>query len=171
MKKILALTFSFFSLSFLFTKQALAVCPICTIAVGAGVGFSRWIGIDDSITGLWIGGLTVSMITWNISWFERKKINFKGINILTAVGYYLLIVVPLYFMGLLANPLNAIYSTWIDKLLLGVVVGSLGFWFGAEWYFSIKEKNGGHAYFPFQKVVMPIAPLVIMSLVFYLLTI
>ena len=170
MKKII--TFSFIALGsgLLFAKQALAVCPICTIAVGAGIGLSRWLGIDDSITGLWIGGLTVSMITWTISWFDTKNFHFKGRTIITVIGYYLLMIVPLYFMGMLANPANAILFTWLDKILLGIIVGSFGFWFGAEWYYSMKEKNDGHAYFPFQKVVMPISPLIIMSLIFYFLT-
>ncbi len=170
MKKITIFTLSLFGLNFLFAKQALAVCPICTIAVGAGVGFSRYIGIDDSITGLWIGGLTVSMITWTISWFNKKNINFKGRTVLTALGYYLLIVVPLYFMGIIGNSLNTICACGLDKLFIGVLVGSIAFWFGASWYYHLKKKNGGHAYFPFQKVVMPISPLIIMSIIFYFLT-
>ena len=170
MKKIFLLILSIFGASLLFAKQALAVCPICTIAVGAGVGLSRWLGVDDSITGLWIGGLTVSMITWTLSWFDKKNIHFKGRAIVTTVGYYLLIVVPLYFMGIMGNPLNTICSCGLDKLIIGIIVGSFGFWFGAEWYFHLKEKNGGHAYFPFQKVVMPISPLIIMSFIFYFLT-
>lgn len=156
--------------SLLFAKQALAVCPICTIAVGAGVGLSRWLGIDDSISGLWIGGLTVSMITWTLSWFDKKNIRFSGRMWITIIGYYLLIVVPLYFMGMISNPANAVYSTWLDPLLIGIIVGSIGFWFGASWYFDLKEKNGGHAYFPFQKVVMPVGPLVLFSIIFYFLT-
>lgn len=147
-----------------------AVCPICTLAVSAGVGLSRFLGIDDSITGLWIGGLTVSIITWTESWFDRKKIHFQGRAIVITVGYYLLIVVPLYFTGLIANPANTIYSTWLDKLLLGIITGSFGFWAAAEWYYYLKEKNNGRAYFPFQKVVMPISPLVILSVIFYFLT-
>lgn len=170
MKKALTLIFSFLGLSLIFAKQALAVCPICTIAVGAGIGLSRWLGIDDLVTGLWIGGLTVSMITWTESWFDKKNIHFKFRAIVTTIGYYLLMVVPLYFMGMLSNPVNAILSTWLDKLLIGIIIGSFGFWFGAEWYFNLKEKNGGHAYFPFQKVVMPISPLIIMSIIFYFLT-
>jgi len=58
----------------------------------------------------------------------------------------------------------------VDKLLIGIIVGSFGFWFGAEWYFDLKKKNGGHAHFPFQKVVMPISSLIIMSIIFYFLT-
>jgi hypothetical protein len=170
MKKTLYILTLMLGASTLFAKQALAVCPICTIAVGAGIGLSRWLGIDDSITGLWVGGLTVSMITWTESWLDRKNIHFKYRGWVTIIGYYLLMVVPLYFMGMIANPANAVYSTWLDPLLIGTIIGSIGFWFGAEWYYSMKEKNGGHAYFPFQKVVMPISPLVVLSFVFYFLT-
>ena len=170
MKKIIIFVLSIFGLNLLMAKQALAVCPICTIAVGAGVGLSRWLGIDDSITGLWIGGLTVSMITWTISWLDKKNIQFKGRIFVTILSYYLLIVIPLYFMGIMGNPLNTICACGLDKLIIGIVTGSVAFWFGAEWYFHLKEKNGGHAYFPFQKVVMPVSPLIIMSLLFYFLT-
>ncbi len=170
MKKILIFASSILGLNLLFVNQAQAVCPICTIAVGTGVGFSRWLGIDDSVTGLWIGGLTVSMIAWTLSWFDGKKIHFRGRAPLTIAGYYLLIVVPLYFMGIMGNPLSTICACGLDKILVGIVVGSFAFWFGASWYYYLKEKNGGHAYFPFQKVVMPVCPIIIMSLVFYLLT-
>ena len=169
MKKYLLILPAFFGSLFL-TKNALAVCPVCTIAVGAGLGFSRSLGVDDSIAGLWIGGLTVSMIVWTISWFEKKKINFKFRTAITILSYYLLVVVPLYFMGLMGNPFEVFRGGAPDKIFLGVLIGSFAFWFGANWYKEIKEKNGGHAHFPFQKVVMPIAPLVLMNIIFYFLT-
>ena len=154
---------------FAFIQKTYAVCPLCTIAVGAGVGFSQWLGIDDVIAGLWIGGLTVSMIIWTENWLERKKVRFKGRMAVNVIGYYALIVVPLFFTGLIGNPINTV-GFGFDKLLLGIVVGSIGFWFGASWYYHLKEKNGGHAYFPFQKVAMPIAPLLVLSIIFYFLT-
>lgn len=172
-KKLPIYLLSIFIVSFLFAKKALAVCPICTIAVGAGVGLSRWLGIDDAITGLWVGGLIVSMIAWTIDYFRKKNIQFKGIKILTALGYYLLMVAPLYFAGFLGNSHNSLIcfcGFHFDKLLLGIIAGSIGFWFGASWYFYLKEKNQGHAYFPFQKVVMPILPLIILSIIYYFLT-
>ena len=171
MKKIIPFSLSVVGMSLLFAKQALAVCPICTIAVGAGVGLSRWRGIDDSVTGLWVGGLTVSLITWTINWLDKKNIHFKGRGILAIFGYYLLIIVPLYFSGIMGNSLNTLCACgMIDKLLLGIIVGSAGFYFGASWYYYLKEKNQGRAYFPFQKVVMPISPLLILSIIFYYLT-
>lgn len=145
-----------------------AVCPICTIAVGAGLGLSRWIGIDDTISGLWIGGLTVSLILWTESWFEKRQIRFPGRKTLTTIGYYALVVPPLFFMGLIGDPLNTLWG--MDKLLLGTVIGSAAFLAGGLWYFRLKARHGGHAYFPFQKVVMPVSPLLLFSILFYFLT-
>lgn len=158
-----------FVFGFLFAKEALAICPICTIAVGAGVGLCRWCGISDTITGLWIGGFIVSMITWTENWLEKKNIRFKGRIFVNILGYYILIIIPLYYYGIIGNPLNALCVCGLDKLLFGIIVGSVAFWFGASWYAYLKERNNGHAYFPFQKVVMPIAPLIILSIIFYLL--
>ena len=30
-----------------------AVCPVCTVAVGAGLEGARLLGVDDVITGIW----------------------------------------------------------------------------------------------------------------------
>lgn len=158
---------------FLFTRPAFAVCPICTVAVGAGVGISRWLGIDDLITGLWIGGLIVSLIFWTINWLEKKRIKFFGRGLFVTLSYYLIILLPLYFLDLLGHKANAFLflgNFFLDKLSLGVLLGSFGFWAGAEWYEFLKQKNQGKAYFPFQKVVMPIALLIILSFIFYFLT-
>ena len=174
MKKIYL--FSVALLSFLVAKSALAVCPICTVAVVGGIELSRWLGVDDSITGLWIGGLTVSLIIWTIDWFNRKNIHFKGRKIITFLGYYILIVIPLYFINVISLPLinplnfNSFMGSGIDKILVGILVGSIFFWLGAIYYEYLKKKNNGHAHFPFEKVVLPLAPLIILSFVFYFLT-
>ena len=170
MNKLPIYFLSIFVVSFIFAKKVLAVCPLCTIAVGTGVGFSRWLGIDDTITGLWIGGLVVSMITWTENWLEKKKIRFRGRILVNILTYYALIIIPLYYSDIIGNPLNTLCACGLDKLLFGIIAGSLSFWFGTSWYFYLKEKNNGHAYFPFQKVVMPIVPLIILSIIYYFLT-
>lgn len=149
-------------------KPALAVCPICTIAVASGVGFSRYLGIDDTISGLWIGGLTISMIAWTLDWFKRKKINFRWQTAITIVAYIALIIIPLYYYGLFGNQASCVCG--VSRLLLGIINGSAAFWAGAEWYEYLKAKNNGHAHFPFEKVVLPVVPLVILSFIFYWLT-
>lgn len=166
--------FLFFSLLILLSgSYAQAVCPVCTIAVGAGVGVSRWLGIDDTISGLWIGGLIVSMIMWTLNWLDKKNIRFAGKEILTVLAYYAIVIWPLFWLKIggttiMGHPLNKMWG--IDKLLLGIIIGSIAFFMGAVWYDYLKKKNDGHAYFAFQKVAMPIAPLIILSAVFYLVT-
>lgn len=152
---------------FFVSGKTLAVCPVCTVAVGAGVGLSRWLGIDDTIAGVWIGGLTISLILWTISWLNKKNIRFKGRNIILFLVYYLLIVVPLYFSGIIGHPYNTLWG--LDKLILGIITGSFFFFLGAWGYAFVKQKRG-KALFPFQKVVMPVSPLVILSFIFYFLT-
>ena len=156
-------------LALMFTKTVYAVCPLCTVVVGAGIGFAEWLGVDDTITGLWIGALTISMIIWTVNWLDRRNIRFKGRKIVTALIYYLVLIVPLYYpLHFIGHPLNKLWG--IDRLLLGIIVGSVLFFAGAVSYVHMKANNDGHAYFPFQKVIQPVAPLVIMSIVFYFIT-
>ncbi|HBH46904.1 MAG TPA: hypothetical protein DDX47_06110 [Candidatus Jacksonbacteria bacterium] len=145
-----------------------AVCPVCTIAVGAGVGLAQWLGIDDTVTGVWVGGLTVSMIFWTINFLAGKKINWWRRDFIIALVYYLMIVIPLSYSGLIGHPQNTLVG--VDKLLLGAIFGSLGFFLGVRAYEVVKRKNHDRAYFPFQKVAMPVAPLIILSFIFYLIT-
>lgn len=166
MKKL----FSFIVVSFFafLPFSAKAFCPVCVVAVGAGLGFSRWLGIDDSIVGVWIGGLTVALIGWNLGWFIKKKINFKGRTIITISAYYLLLVLPLFFIKDVWHPLNTLWG--INKLLWGIVLGSLFFYGAGAWYQYLKRKNNNRAHFPYQKVVMPVLALALVSLFFYFIT-
>lgn len=169
MKKIITPVITL--LATLLALPAKAVCPVCIVAIGAGLGLSRYLGIDDTITGLWIGGLTVAMIIWTINW-ARPKIKKAALviwwNILIVVAYYAMVAWPLTTQNFIGHPLNKIWG--IDKIILGITLGSLVFWGISELYLLLKKRNNGHAHFPFQKVVMPFAALAILSLVFYLLT-
>jgi len=169
MKKYILSTLSLFGLGFLLAPSAQAVCPVCTVAVVSGLGFTRWLGIDDSISGLWIGGLTVSMIFWTIDFCNRKKFTFKFRDATIFIAFYLLIVLPLHFYKLISGSWN-IFSPSADKLLLGLYFGSAAFWAGVELYEFVKRKNGGKAHFPFEKVVFPIVPLIVASILFYFIS-
>lgn len=170
MKKIESFFFAFLLFAFAGVQKAQAVCPVCVVAVSGGIELSRWLGVDDSVTGLWIGGLTVSMISWTIEYLKNKKIDFLFRTPVVIFSYFTLVFLSLYYSKLMSNPINTICSCATDKIFVGFVVGSFGLWSGAVWYEFLKEKNGGHAHFPFQKVVMPVAPLILMSIIFYVLT-
>jgi hypothetical protein len=155
-------------LNILFINAANAICPLCTVAVGAAFGVTHWLDIDDTITGLWIGGLTVSLIMWTLYWLDSKDLRFKGRKIIITLVYYLIIVVPLYPLNMIGKPFNTLWG--IDKLLLGIILGSVFFLIGGIWYVDLKRRHNNRAYFPFQKVVMPITPLIILSIIFYFIT-
>lgn len=150
--------------------KAQAVCPVCVVAVGAGLGLSEYLGIDDAIAGLWVGGMLIAVTIWTINWFNQKnwRLGNKDMrDILIAAAYYILTVWPLWSRGFIGNPANKLWG--VDKLALGIICGSLAFLLASMWYNRIKKKRG-HAHFPFQKVVMPVSALAILSLVFYLIT-
>ena len=163
MKNKLLYTTILFCVS-LMPNLSFAVCPLCTVAVSAGVGLSHWIGVDDLISGLWIGGFVMSSVIWTINWLDSKNIHFKGRKILTILTYYGFVIIPLDLDGLIGRPFNTVWG--IDKLISGIVIGSVVFLPGYIGYAAIKRRRG-RAYFPFQKVVMPVAPLLILTLIFY----
>ena len=146
-----------------FASSAWAQCPVCTIAVGAGVGLCRYLGIDDTISGTWIGGLLVSLILWTINWLNKKNIRFLFRKILVAVFYYAITIIPFYQMGIMGDPQNK--TLGIDKLLFGIITGNIAFILSIVFNDFLKKKNQGKAYFPFQKVVIPLLFLLITSLI------
>ena len=160
--------FYILSLSLIIPKITNAICPVCTVAVGAGLGLSRWLGIDDIISSLWIGGFIISLIMWTNFWLDKKNIQFKYRNYLTGILYYILIILPLYLTGIIGHPFNQLWE--IDKIILGIFFGSLAFYSGAKFHFHRKKKNNDQVHFPFQKVVFSITPLIILSVVFYFIT-
>ncbi len=153
------------ALSSLIAKSVYAVCPVCTVAVGAGLGLAEWLGIDDSISGLWIGGLIVSASLWTINWLSKKEIRFKGRKILIFLGYYLVILGPLWFKGKIGHPLNKLCG--MDKLLFGVILGTALFSAGVILHNYLRKMNGDTSYFKGQKIFFGVAPLVIASVILY----
>jgi len=168
MIKKIGLISLFLATSFLLSLKAWAVCPVCVVAVGFGVGLSRYLGVDDVLTGIWIGGMLLSLSLWTIDWFKKKKWRPKFRNIIVIAFYYLLTIIPLYYSGIIGHPFNKFLG--IDKLIFGIVLGTIGLYAGNVWYQFLKKKNNGHAYFPFQKVVMPVSILIILNIIFYFLT-
>jgi hypothetical protein len=144
---------------------ASAICAVCTAAVGSFAGLSRWFGVDDTITGMWLGGLILSSALWLISWLDKKNIKFRFRKILILSLCYVSVILPLYSTNLIGNPYNTIFG--IDKLIAGIIVGSIVFPIGTLTHFSLKKRNGNKVYFPFQGVIIPILFLVLASVMFY----
>jgi hypothetical protein len=170
MKNRILLLFTICSAALLSAPKALAICPVCTVAVGAGIGFSRWMGVNDSITGLWLGGFLLSASLWTIDWLNRKNIRFFLQRFLVILAYYAFAIIPLYYAKIITNPFAFVCSCASDKLLLGIIEGTAVFFFGTKLYEFLKERNNSHAHFPYEKVVFPVASLAIFTIIFYFLT-
>ena len=163
----------FLSALYLFSAaKVLAVCPVCTIAVGVGVGLTRKYGIDDTISGIWVGALLVSTSMWTINWLNSKKWSFWGMNYIIPGVLYAITLIPMYQKNIISQKIlgDHYQSLWgIDKLLLGILFGSFAFLLAVSTYEYFKKKNG-KPHFPFEKVALPITVLVLISIVFYFIT-
>lgn len=132
------------------------MCPVCTVTVVAGLGISRWLGIDDLLTSIWIGGFVLSFSFIFYDWLIKKWPKFKseyGIYI-TVVLMYLFALLPLY------------KAPTIKRILYGTAIGSVVFLLGvyADKYQRVKFKK---IFFPFQKVVFPVVMLIIATAIMY----
>jgi len=106
----------------LLPSKALAFCPLCVVATGAFTGVFRWLGVDDAIIGLWLGGFTlsVSMLFNNFLIKRGKKIKFQLVLVL--LFFYGFTVLSLIWLGV-PNPYNKIFG--FDKIFFGLFLGSL----------------------------------------------
>ena len=164
----LKLTFLLTILFLTFPTKALAVCPICTVAVGAGLGISRWLGIDDTITGIWIGGLILSSGLWLADWIGKKKWKIPYKEAVSIFLFYLFVIPPLYWGEMIGITGNTLWG--VDKVLLGTIVGSVLFLMGVWIDKVLRTTNNDKVYIYYQKVIIPVLLLSVGSFIFYFIT-
>lgn len=166
-KYISSVLFAFFITMFVL-PVAHAVCPVCTVAVGAGLEGARLLGVEDVITGIWAGGLTLSLIGWTANYMRSRGVKNPMWYVLNFVLYYALLLMVYFIPSYKPIVSFGDKCMWgIDQFLLGVIVGSVVFFVMELWYMNIKKNNGGHAKFPFQKVAMPFGGLLVVTLIFW----
>ena len=148
-------------------KNSLAnpvACPVCAVAIVSGFGLSRMLGVSDNVVGIWFGAILLAISSGIIVFLKKKKnINNKFLNLLIYLLDYSL-VLPVY-MG--ANPkitFNENKILFIDSFLFSIILGSLTLFLSSKFYYYMKNKNG-RAHFPFEKVVLPIILLIVVSVI------
>jgi len=144
------------------------MCPVCTVGVVAGLGLSRWLKIDDAISGLWIGALILALAIWFWRWLYQKKAQkpFSAL-LLLVVAFWLLTFLPLNYAGILEDcrPL------WgMNRLILSSIIGALVALLGIFLDKDIRAGKKGKAAFPYQKVVLPLTLLLLASLMMALVS-
>lgn len=145
-------------LSLISPVSTYALCPVCVGGVAAGLGLAKFLGIDDLITGLWLGAMLVAIIMLTEEWFAKKgwlnklgKIRLILIALITIAS----VIYPLYSLDYINFHFD--HVLWgIDKLLVGPAFGLVGFVSGYLLDMQIKRNNRGKARFPFQRVIIPV---------------
>ncbi len=148
------------------TQATLAVCPVCTVAVGVGLGVSRWLGISDVIVATWIGALLASTSFWIFNFATKKEIKIKRLIEIIFIIFYAMAITTLWGLGIIGIPGNNIWG--IDSFIFGIIIGTIVF-IGAKLFYEASKAKRGKALFPFQKVIMPVAILGMISLVLHFL--
>ncbi|MFH1088467.1 MAG: hypothetical protein V1719_01335 [Patescibacteria group bacterium] len=147
---------------------AQAICPVCTGVVVVGLGVSRWLGVDDSITGIWIGAFIVMVSLWTLSWLKKKGIQWPFKKLSVWLVYAVLVLGGLYLNKSFGHSLNQLWG--VDRLLLGIIVGVGVTYSIIQFYYWIKKRYHGKAHFPFQRTVMSLGSLIIVSIIFYFIS-
>ena len=155
-----------FLILFAAIPRAHAACPVCTVAVGGMMVLLEEYGVDNTISGVWIGGFILSTTLWAANWLNKKNWNFPFMEMILLLFFYLSLVAPLYWKGIIGADSKTIWGA--DKALLGMLIGGVIFHLSHLFYLKIKAKNGGKPWFPFQRVAMPVVSLALLSLIFYL---
>ncbi len=169
--------FLFFILMSLFFIGAIPIvyahCPLCTAAVGAAAVSAKYYGLDSSIIGLLIGAFGISSGLW-IGLKVKKYFKFQ-LSVIVLASFLLTVLpllylitdtvyLPLLLFGPAGSVLNKVY--WINKMLLGSIIGGIITLLSYLLHLYIKKFNG-KVLFPFQGVVLTLVFLSVSSLGLY----
>ena len=137
-------------------------CPVCTIAIGAGLGIARRLGVPDSVVGLWAGAILTLLGYWTLKFMDKKGWHFWGRDAIVIIASVAMIGF-IYISEVTYYPTEICGGLVMDPVLFGTICGALIFILTGKLYQWMKEKNGGHAHFPFEKVVLPLVALLLAS--------
>lgn len=151
-----------------FIKPVEAVCPVCTVAVGAGVGISRMIGIDDTIAGVWIGGFIISSGLWLADFIKKKNWKIPFLQVLSILLMIIFVVPSLFWAKIIGVVGNNFLG--VDKIIFGMITGSIIFFLAVGVDKFLRAINGGKVFIYYQKVIFPLFLLSIVSLILYFVT-
>ena len=139
-------------------------CPVCAVVIVSGLSMSRFLGVKDCVVGIWLGALLLAISSGLVLLLKKKNINNIFLNILIYILDYCMLI-PLYIGEVPQLIFNAKTILFIDEFLFSVLSGSLILFSSSKLYYYTKNKNG-KPHFPFEKVVLPIVNLIVLSIVF-----
>lgn len=151
-----------------------AMCPLCVAGAAIGLSIARYYGVDDTVTGLWLGALAVSTALWinTIIKNRMRKANMKQMpfqSVIVFVTIAAATIVPFYSAGFfngMPNMVDTIFG--INKLVIGAVIGGIITLIGAPLSNFIKRKR--NSMLPYQAIILTLGLLAISLLLLWYVT-
>lgn len=162
---------SLFALGYsLFAGEANAHCPLCTAGAGFGLSLSRILGVDDSITGVWLAAFLGAISFWSANSIKkRKQIPFIEYRIIEPALYVLIFAASLwsfYKFNLIDIHAGQIFG--LDKLTFGMILGGIVFYL-VDKIDNLIIKKAGKVLFPYQRLIVSLGTILVLSLAVYIL--
>ena len=149
----------------IFIKSVYAQCPVCIITVGGGLFIAKKLGIDNLLASIWFSALNTAFALWFASLMKKKLLKR---SLIWSVGLYLISFWYLSFTNQIGHPGNTFLG--MDKIIFGMTIGFILIYLSAFLDRVIRYRNHGKVVVPYQKVIIPVVILLLMTGVFtYLL--
>ncbi|KKQ48285.1 MAG: hypothetical protein US68_C0038G0006 [Candidatus Shapirobacteria bacterium GW2011_GWE1_38_10] len=166
MKKLLAFL-SIPAIYFAFPRIAYAHCPLCVAGTAFGITLTRLLGVDDSITGIWIGALLGAISFWTymaiVSKLKKGSISWLKPTVYLAI--FASTLWSFYKFGLIIK-MEKMFG--LDKLTFGILVGGAAFYL-VEIINNLIVKIKGKSLFPYQRIAFSLGMTAILSIADYIL--
>ncbi len=144
-----------------FVHPVYATCPACVVTIGGGLLIAKKLGMDDLLVSIWLSGFNTAFAFLIVSGAKSRKIFY---SVLLSLIFLVLNLLYLFFSGQLFHAGNTLWG--IDKIILGTVVGFIGFLFSVYLDRLVRKTNKGKVLFRYQKVLIPVFLLFIITLLF-----
>jgi len=136
--------------------------PVCAIGIASGLAISRWLGIDDLTLGLWIGAFILSFsIQFNI-FLDKKGKSFPYSFWVIFLGTSALSFLPI-LKTITSDPSCNILG--FPRVICGSILGALTLFLTDKVNLFVIDKHDKKVYFYYQKVIIPIIALIIISMI------
>lgn len=159
----------------LFPREALAHCPLCVGGAVIGLSLTRFLGIDDAISGVWLAALLGATSFWTEGMI-LKKFNLPFLRPLLYIFIFGLTIWSVYALNdwsisklkffLINEHAGNIFG--VDKLTFGIISGGVLFYL-VDALDDFLIKRNGKVHFPYQRIVVSLGSMFIASLGLYIL--
>ncbi len=164
-----ALVIILLSITLNFIPFASAHCPLCTGATIIGVGITRAWGLDDSVIGVFVGGMIASSALWIDNVLQKRGAKGNRVIRMSALLIITLILtlVSFYYAGIVGRANQ--YRTWgVESILIGTFSGIAITFFTLGLSGFMKKKNEGKVWFSYQTMILTLGGLVLNALAFWI---